>query len=131
MKKSNLALTGAALIMSAIFAGPALADPVHGSWKSAPGDDGAYIHVKISSCGSKICGKITKVIGNDESTAVGKSIIKNMSSSGDGKYSGGTIWAPDKDKTYKSKMTLKGNKLKVAGCVAGGLICRSQTWTRL
>lgn len=126
MKKLALAAIAASIFM----AGPALADPVFGSWKSQPGDNGAYIHVKIASCGAKVCGKITKVVGG-KTTVVGRSIIKNMKSDGGGKYSGGTIWAPDKDKTYASKMQLSGNKLKVSGCVAGGLICRSQTWTRL
>lgn len=122
----------AAPMVAVFLASPALADPVHGSWKSQPGDNGAYIHVKISSCGTKICGKITKVVGKKGSTVVGRSIIKNMKADGSGKYSGGTIWAPDKDKTYTSKMKLKGsNTLSVSGCVAGGLICRSQTWTRL
>lgn len=127
MKKTLFALAGTALLLAT----PALADPVNGTWKSAPGDDGAYIHVKIEDCGSKICGTIIKVVGKKNPTSLGKSIIKNMGADGGGKYSGGTIWAPDKDKTYKSKMTLKGNKLDVAGCIAGGLICRSQTWTRL
>ncbi|WP_319530309.1 DUF2147 domain-containing protein [uncultured Cohaesibacter sp.] len=128
MRKSLLALPSAALLM----ASPALAaDPVYGDWKSAPGDGGAYVHVKIGPCGSKICGKITKVVGKKNPTSLGKSIIKNMNADGSGKYSGGTIWAPDKDKTYSSKMKLSGNKLSVSGCVAGGLICRSQTWTRL
>lgn len=126
MKK--IALVAAAAAMLA--AGPALADPVFGNWKSQPGDGGAYIHVKISACGSKVCGKITKVVGK-KSNVVGRSIIKNMKINGGGSYSGGTIWAPDKDKTYASKMELSGNKLKVSGCVAGGLICRGQTWTRL
>lgn len=126
MKK--IALAAAAAVMLA--AGPALADPVFGNWKSQPGDSGAYIHVKISACGSKVCGKITKVVGK-KSNVVGRSIIKNMKINGGGSYSGGTIWAPDKDKTYASKMELSGNKLKVSGCVAGGLICRGQTWTRL
>ncbi len=128
MKKALIA----AGLLAGMVATPALADPVHGSWKSQPGDNGAYIHVKISACGAKVCGKITKVVGKKNSTAVGRSIIKNMKSDGGGKYSGGTIWAPDKDKTYSSKMKLKGsNKLSVSGCVAGGFICRSQTWTRL
>ena len=62
---------------------------------------------------------------------VGKRMIWDMKSAGDGSYSGGKIWAPDKDKTYKSKMSLSGNKLTVKGCVAGGAICRGQTWTKV
>ena len=52
-----------------------------------------------------------------------------LQAKGGGSYSGGKIWAPDTDKTYRSKMTLSGNALKVSGCV--GPICRGQTWTRL
>ncbi|MEO0924159.1 MAG: DUF2147 domain-containing protein, partial [Pseudomonadota bacterium] len=37
--------------------------------------------------------------------------------------------APDRDKVYKSKMSLSGNALKVSGCVA--VICRSQNWVRV
>ena len=127
MKKTLLATLAATAMLTA----PALADPVFGNWKSQPGEGGAYVHVRISACGSKICGKITKVVNKKNPTSLGKSIIKNMKADGGGNYSGGTIWAPDKDKTYSSKMKLKGNRLSVSGCIAGGLICRSQTWTRL
>ena len=46
---------------------------------------------------------------------------------GNGRYRGGKIWAPDRDKTYKSKMLLDGDVLSVSGCVL--VICRDQTWT--
>ncbi|SNY94033.1 Uncharacterized conserved protein, DUF2147 family [Cohaesibacter sp. ES.047] len=127
MKRVWLMAAAATLLM----ASPTLANPIYGNWKSAPGDGGAYIHVKISPCGPKICGTITKVVGKKNSKIIGRSIIKNMNDDGGGSYSGGTIWAPDKKKTYASKMKLRGNKLSVSGCIAGGLICRSQTWTRL
>ena len=52
-----------------------------------------------------------------------------MAADGGGKYSGGKIWAPDRDKTYRSKMELSGDRLKVSGCV--GPICRGQTWARV
>ena len=44
-------------------------------------------------------------------------------------FSGGTLWDPEKDKTVKSKLEVKGDDLKVVGCVA--FICLGQTWTRL
>jgi len=125
---NKIIAAAAGLVM---VAGAALAEPATGTWKTQTGESGGFIHVKIAPCGSKICGTITKVVGNDNQSIVGRKIINGMKSNGGGKYSGGTIWAPDVDKTYKSKMTLSGNKLKVSGCVGGGLICRSQTWTRL
>lgn len=126
MKKLFAATLGLILL-----AGAAMADPVLGTWKSEPGETGGYIHVKMSVCSGKICGVITKVVGNSNTSIVGRTIINNMSPNGGGKYSGGTIWAPDTDKTYRSKMELSGNTLVVKGCVAGGLICRGQNWSRI
>ena len=110
-------------------AAAALAEPVSGMWKTEPGDSGAFLHVEIAPCGAEICGTITKVVGSDNQSSLGKPIIWEMKSKGKGKYSGGKIWAPDADKTYKSKMSLSGDELKVSGCV--GPFCRSQTWSRL
>jgi len=91
--------------------------------------------VKIAACGNKICGTIAKAFdasGKEiASQNVGKRMIWDMVPKGEGYYSGGKIWAPDRDKTYKSKMQLNGNRLKVSGCVLGGMICRGQTWTRV
>lgn len=125
-----LALTAAAVLMTA---GAALADPVVGTWKTQPGDDGNYAHVDIKTCGAKICGVLGKgydSAGNTiDSPNIGKPMIWDMKANGGGQYSGGKIWAPDRDKTYNSKMTLNGDMLEVSGCVLG--ICRSQSWTRL
>ena len=114
------------------FAGIAAADPVEGVWKTQPGDDGNYGLVTISACGNEICGVLGQ--GYDasgdaiDSPNIGRQMIWAMKPRGDGRYSGGKIWAPDRDRTYNSKMTLSGNTLKVEGCVLG--ICRGQTWTR-
>lgn len=124
--KHWIAATAIALMGTA-----AAADDVLGTWQSQPGETGGYIHVTMSQCGAKICGTIAKVVGNDNTSIVGRQIIANMSPNGGGAYSGGTIWAPDTDKTYKSKMTLSGNSLEVKGCVLGGAVCRGQTWSRV
>jgi len=117
---------GAVLLSSAIAA--QAADPVSGVWKTETGDEGAYLEVTIAECGEQVCGTITKVVNGDASIT-GDAIIWDMDAKGNGKYRGGKIWAPDTDKTYRSKMDLNGNNLKVSGCV--GPICRGQTWTRL
>ena len=52
-------------------------------------------------------------------------------SNGDGTYSSGKVWAPDRDKTYKAKMVLDGNALGVSGCVLGGAVCRESMWSRV
>lgn len=123
-------------ILAMSLATGAAADPAEGTWKTQPGDTGGYLHVTIASCGSSVCGTIKTAF--DENGAVstdyehlGKKMIWDMNADGDGSYSGGKVWAPDSDKTYNSKMSLSGNTLVVKGCVAGGLICRGQDWTRV
>ncbi len=128
----NTALAAGMVLMSAgnAFA----ADPVTGLWKTQPGDTGGYLYVTVSECGSAICGTIKEAYdGSGVKSAdyehLGKRMLWDMSATGGGAYSGGKIWAPDRNKTYKSKMQLDGNKLTVKGCVA--IICRGQDWTRL
>ena len=125
-----------AAVFGAILAVPAVADPVFGTWKTIPDDNGNYGHIQVKQCGDTICGELIASFEGDGSAAdprhVGKNIIWNMSSKANGKYGGGKIWAPDRDKTYSSKMELVdgGNGLKVKGCVA--IICRDGgTWTRV
>lgn len=128
IKKIGLAAT-----LCVGLAGAAFADPVLGTWKTQPGDDGAFGYVKVSACGGKICGVIARAFDSAgqqvQSDNVGKRMIWDMAANGDGTYAGGKIWAPDRDKTYNSRMTLSGNRLEVKGCVLG--ICRGQTWTRV
>ncbi|WP_037308079.1 DUF2147 domain-containing protein [Ruegeria halocynthiae] len=132
MKKFALAAVFATLATGALAE-----DPVDGLWKTQPGDTGGYLHVTIAECGSAICGTIDTAFdaeGNEllSYENLGKQIIWDMVPEGDGAYDNGKIWAPDRDKTYGSKMSLDGqNKLTVKGCAVGGLVCRGQTWTRV
>lgn len=128
MKKHVLAR---AMILAAGAAG---ADPVHGTWKTKPDDNGNFGHVKVTSCGATICGTLVKAFDGTgkeiESPNVGKQIVWDMVAYPDGLYDDGKIWSPDRDKTYNSEMQLSGDKLTVKGCVLG--ICRDGgTWTRV
>lgn len=115
-----------------LAAGPAMADPVLGVWQTQP-DDGAYAHVTMAPCGSAICGKITRTFnasGEYKSPNLGKTLVIDMKPQGGGRYAG-QVWRPSNDKIYTGKIELAGDTLKLAGCVAGGLICSSQTWARV
>lgn len=118
----------------ALIAGAAAADPVLGTWKTAPDDNGHFGHVQIAPCGPAFCGVLVRAFDGAgkplESPNVGKRIVWDMQNKGDGRYADGKVWSPDRDKTYNSRMRLSGDSLSVSGCVLG--ICRDGgTWSRV
>lgn len=120
------------LVLAVSMAGAAwAADPVEGVWQTQV-DDGAYAHVKVSQCGTALCGAIARTFnatGEYKSANIGKKLVWDMQPAGGGAYANGKIWQPSTDKTYRSKMALSGSTLKVSGCV--GPICKKQTWSRV
>jgi len=108
-------------------------DAVPGTYKTQPGDERSFGHVEIYACETSICGVIRKAFDGSgaeiESANIGKRMIWNTEADGGDAYSGGKIWAPDRDKVYSLKMELSGPTFEVLGCVFG--ICRGQTWTRV
>ena len=130
MRRLILAMTVAVAPVMAIGSG------VDGVWKTEANNDGAYLEVTIGPCDSdsaKTCGKISNALtkqGPDlKYENMGKLMIKDTKPNNGTSYSGGTIWDPEKNKTYSSKMTLKGEELDVEGCVS--IICTGQHWTRV
>lgn len=125
----RLAIALAALVLGAV---PAAADPVEGLWKTEP-DDGNYAYVRMAPCGPAICGVISRTFnsgGEYESPNKGKTLVINMAPQGGGAYKG-KVWRPSNNKVYTGKMALSGATLKLSGCVAGGLLCSAQIWTRI
>jgi uncharacterized protein (DUF2147 family) len=118
----------------ATLGGAALADPVEGVWQTKKDDNGNFGHVEIKPCGPAFCGTLIKAFDADgkprESENIGRQIVSDMAAYPDGLYDDGTIYSPDRDKTYNGDMTLSGDSLAVRGCVLG--ICRDGgTWKRV
>lgn len=106
---------------------------VLGLWQTASTDRG-YLHVSIEECDSALCGVIVAAYNlQDEADPdyehIGKNMVWGMQSKGGSSWSKGKIWDPSKDKTYKSKMSLKDDTLSVSGCIA--FVCRGQDWSRV
>lgn len=123
-----------AAAVALLAAAPALADPLEGTWKTKPDDNGNYGHIQIAPCGPAFCGTLVKAFDTAGATVaspnIGKRIVWDMRAQGDGAYGDGKIWSPDRDKTYSGKMMLSGDRVAVSGCVLG--ICRDGgTWTRV
>jgi uncharacterized protein (DUF2147 family) len=87
-------------------------EPIEGTWLR---DNGTLIKY-ASAGGDKYCGTVQNNKYKGQS-------IGCMSGSG-GKYKGEVI-VLDEGKTYSGKASVSGNTLSLAGCVLGGLICKS------
>jgi len=112
---------------------PAQAQGITGIFQTQPNDDGNLGMVEFYDCGGKYCGRLVKSFdkaGREiASPHAGKDIVAGMVDEGGGRFSGGTIWDPGADRTYKSRMQLDGRSLDVSGCVA--VFCKTQHWTRV
>lgn len=119
--------------MLTLASGAALAaDPIEGLWQTQA-DEGAFAFVQIKPCGPAFCGTIVKTFkGKDEyaSPNLGKQIVTGMTPDGSGGYKG-KVLRPANNKIYNGKASIDGKTMKLSGCVAGGLICKSQSWTKL
>lgn len=129
----------AAAIMSAALLSPALAssDSPVGVWMTEERDS----KIRIAPCGKSVCATILwakagGVDGNNPDPAlrgrniVGLDLSRDMKPDGKGGWAG-SIYNPENGKTYKATMQRKSDgELEVGGCVLGGLLCGSETWSR-
>ena len=113
MKKTLFAIM--ALTLSAA---PALAaEPIIGTWKRTSGTI-----IEYQNCGGDdYCGTVLN--GEFKGKSIGKMTGKDSS------YKG-TVNKLDEGKTYSGKASVSGSTLSLAGCVAGGLICKTEKLTR-
>ncbi|MCX7329392.1 MAG: DUF2147 domain-containing protein [Hyphomicrobiales bacterium] len=120
------AITLATTAMLVISPAPAAADP-SGIWLRENG--GA--RVRMAKCGDAICGTITwlKDPANTKSK-VGQRVFFDMKPNGADAWAG-KAFNPEDGQTYSGKITLSGSSMTTAGCVAGGWICRSVSWSRV
>ena len=97
-----------------------------GEWKR---DDGKS-KVRFAPCGGgAVCGSVTWLRDADSPAKVGQQVFFDMKPNGEGTWAG-SAFNPDDGRAYSGKMTLAGEHLTTAGCVFGGLICKSYDWTR-
>ena len=117
---------GMIAVSMAAFGSAASAGDVQGEWMRSDG----VAQVRFSKCGGAICGAISwlKDPKNDPGK-VGQQVFFDMKPAGDDVWKG-SAFNPEDGKTYSGKLTLSGDHLVTAGCVLGGLICKSMSWTR-
>jgi uncharacterized protein (DUF2147 family) len=142
MTRFYLPLVAFSLASIAMMSEPARAGDPTGMWLSQDGD----VKMRVSQCGSDICGHITwlkepndkngkpKVDANNPDAGkrgrpiIGSAVILPMRADGADKWSGQVYNAED-GKTYSGSFALSGaTKADLKGCVA--IICKTKTWTR-
>ncbi len=131
-------------IVSMFLVGPIWADVVTGVFETNPSEEtGGYLHIEFGACPEDknlSCGTIKAAIRKDGSSNgdyehLEKLMVWNMKYGGDGKYKSGKIWDPSENnddgskKIYNSKMELKGDILRVDGCIL--FFCKGQDWQRV
>ena len=97
------------------------------------------VEVATAVCGAALCGRITwansTALGDARAGGVlqltGTEILENYHRSGAASWHG-RILVPDMGRTFSSTLTLVGaDRLRISGCLLGGLLCKSQIWTRV
>jgi uncharacterized protein (DUF2147 family) len=138
-------LAAAALLAFTCAQGALAADPA-GTWLTQTGGS----RIRVADCGGALCGTIIwlkepndpdtgkpKTDKNNSDAAkrsrplLGVQIVLGMKPNGTDKWAGQVYNAED-GKTYSGNLTYSGgNSLQLQGCALGGLVCKSQTWTKV
>ncbi len=132
------------------------ADPLLGLWATPPEDEGGQAHVEITREGDGYSGQLVwlaePVYGKGDKQGMdgqakidrenpdlalrsrptlGLVILEGFVRSATNKWTDGTIYDPNDGKTYRCKMKLKGERLKVRGYIGISLFGRNTVWTRV
>lgn len=104
---------------------PAFAADITGEWKRTDGKS----RIRMAPCGGAICGTISWLRDSNSPAHVGQRVFFDLKPS-EGGWAG-SAFNPEDGKTYDGKVTLSGAAMTTSGCVLGGLICKSVSWTRV
>ena len=130
MKTALLALVALALLGQPLRA----ADPLAGIWRTQPGHDGGFGHVRIEPCAGGLCGTVVQTFDAQgravKAGDLGALILDDVVATGGGNYGRGRIINPETGRSYTARLRLRGDLLDVGGCVL--MICRNAgTWQRV
>lgn len=99
----------------------------------------ASVIINIGPCGEDRCGRVewatekakadARKGGTD--TLVGTQLVRGIQPKGESHWKA-LLFIPDMNRTSKVELRqLSPGELKVTGCAIGGLVCKSQVWTRV
>jgi uncharacterized protein (DUF2147 family) len=119
-------LTGVLLMIGAGSAALASSPAFLGNWARGDGKT----HIRVEPCGGAVCGVNTWVRPGVSGEKVGDTLVANLRPAGAGRWSG-AAFDRQRNQHYTMKVHVANNRMTTAGCVFGGLMCQSMSWTRL
>ncbi|WP_068077340.1 DUF2147 domain-containing protein [Novosphingobium lentum] len=128
------------ILMLSLLAAPvpsaAQADAVlWGQWRNPRGS----VDVQIASCGPALCGTVVRASAAAVADAraggtaqlVGRELMHGYRHDGPNRWSG-TVYVPDVGQSFSSHIQLVDrDHARIAGCLLGRFLCKSQVWRRL
>ncbi|MCA0332217.1 MAG: DUF2147 domain-containing protein, partial [Actinobacteria bacterium] len=120
-----LAAVGVSLLALPALSATAFAADPSGTYLR---DTGAS-RVRIAKCGTAFCGHLVWLKDATGPAKVGQRIFFDMKPNGENEWRG-QAFNPENGKNYSGKMSLSGKTLTTAGCLIGGMGCRSITWSK-
>jgi uncharacterized protein (DUF2147 family) len=132
----SLALALVALTAATpVFADEAPASPLATEWRNPSNS----VHVRIDKCDGQLCGTVTWASAKAQADArrggtenlVGTRLFRDLEPAGAGKWRG-KVFVPDIRKTFSGTLSFADSNTMIGkGCVLFGVICKSQTWSRV
>lgn len=131
------------LVVGSLAATPAIASvqapppqsrPVSGIWINPKGT----VKVATGNCAGKLCGWVVWASPTARADAaaagvkqlIGTELLRDYRMTGTGHWQG-KVYVPDMGRTFYSTLTQTDpHRLKIRGCIVGGMVCKSQIWTK-
>ena len=97
------------------------------------------VHVRIQPCGRDMCGIVVWASARAQQKAraagtrslIGAQLFRQFRPQAGGVW-GGRVFVPDLARTVAGTLRVRSpNAVEASGCTLGGIVCRSQTWTRV
>ena len=123
-----------ALVLLATISSPLVASSLEGDWRNPSGS----VVIAIAPCGEALCGRVKWASDKAQADArkggtdplVGTELLSGFVPKGEGRWKG-RLFVPDLNKRSKVELRQLGHdQVKVTGCAIGGLVCKSEVWTR-
>jgi uncharacterized protein (DUF2147 family) len=126
--KTIYAALGLGLACLPVSAAQALADanPAMGLWARGDG----IAEVKVAPCGDNLCATNTWIKSGVTNEKVGDVLVMTVKPESGSSFRG-EAFDPQRNMRFKMTLDVKGDSMTTRGCVLGGILCKSVSWSRI